>query len=154
MLVIESLLRRASLTEHDAFAFLKADSHGDYITYSDFCEALRQLSLLGHCHGLSDEDTKDLWVQADIDGNGVLDYKEFQQRIWNPTWSEQRNEICNEVWDHVDSTEQTIGFSVKNAVLFPTEVEKGLWPEDYSLSDHARLTVVFSPVGMPCPLIS
>ncbi|KAI8565162.1 hypothetical protein RHMOL_Rhmol03G0239400 [Rhododendron molle] len=146
-----SLLRRASLTEHDAFAFLKADSQGDYITYSGFCEALRQLSLLGHCHGLSIEETKDLWVQADIDGNGVLDYKEFQQRIWNPTWLDQRNEICNEVWEHVDSTEQTIGFSVKNAVLFPTEVEKGLWPEDYSLSDHARLTVVFSPVGMPCP---
>lgn len=39
---------------------------------------LLQLSLLGHCHGLSDEETKDLWVQADIDGNGVLDYKEFQ----------------------------------------------------------------------------
>jgi len=35
-------------------------------------------SLLGHCHGLSDEETKDLRMQADIDGNGVLDYKEFQ----------------------------------------------------------------------------
>ncbi|GFY84001.1 calcium-binding endonuclease/exonuclease/phosphatase family [Actinidia rufa] len=145
------LLRRASLTADDAFAFLKADSLGDYITYSGFCEALRQLNLLGHCHGLSVEETKELWVQADIDGNGVLDYKEFQQRIWNPTWSEQRGEICYEVWDDVDKTEQTIGFSIKNAVLFPTEVEKGMWPEDYSLSDHARLTVVFSPVGMPCP---
>ncbi|XP_057479417.1 uncharacterized calcium-binding protein At1g02270-like [Actinidia eriantha] len=145
------LLRRASLTADDAFAFLKADSLGDYITYSGFCEALRQLNLLGHCHGLSVEETKELWVQADIDGNGVLDYKEFQQRIWNPTWSEQRGEICYEVWDDVDNTEQTIGFSIKNAVLFPTEVEKGMWPEDYSLSDHARLTVVFSPVGMPCP---
>ncbi|PSS32937.1 EF-Hand 1, calcium-binding site protein [Actinidia chinensis var. chinensis] len=145
------LLRRASLTADDAFAFLKADSLGDYITYSGFCEALRQLNLLGHCHGLSVEETKELWVQADIDGNGVLDYKEFQQRIWNPTWSEQIGEICYEVWDDVDNTEQTIGFSIKNAVLFPTEVEKGMWPEDYSLSDHARLTVVFSPVGMPCP---
>lgn len=36
-----------------------------------------QLNLIGHCHGLSVEETKDLWVQADIDGNGVLDYKEF-----------------------------------------------------------------------------
>ena len=75
----------------------------------------------------------------------------LQQRIWNPIWSEQRGEICYEVWDDVDNSEQTIGFSIKNAVLFPTEVEKGTWPEDYSLSDHARLTVVFSPVGMPCP---
>lgn len=38
----------------------------------------------------------------------------------------------------------------KNAVLFPPEVEKGRWPEDYSLSDHARLTVVFSLIRMLC----
>ncbi|XP_059628904.1 uncharacterized calcium-binding protein At1g02270-like isoform X2 [Cornus florida] len=142
------LLRRASLTENDAFAFLKAD--GDHITYSGFCEALRQLNLIGHCHGLGVEETKDLWVQADIDGNGVLDYKEFQ-RIWNPTWSEQRDEMSNEVREDI---EQTIGFSVKNAGFFPTEVEKGMWPEDYSLSDHARLTVVFSPVRMSCSRVT
>lgn len=145
-------LRRASLTEEDAFAFLKADSCGDYISYSGFCEALRQLNIIGHSYGLSVEEIKDLWVQADIDGNGVVDYKEFQQRIWNPTWSNQKEDhMANKAReDIVNGTEQTIGFSVKNAVLFPTEVEKGYWPEDYSLSDHARLTVVFSPVKMPC----
>lgn len=70
----------------------------------------------------------------------------LQQRIWNPT------DDGNEIWD-IDTNgiqEQAIGFSVKNAVLFPPEVEKGTWPEDYSLSDHARLTVVFSPIRMPC----
>lgn len=70
----------------------------------------------------------------------------LQQRIWNLT------DGGNEIWD-VGSNgiqEQAIGFSVKNAVLFPPEVEKGTWPEDYSLSDHARLTVVFSPIRMPC----
>jgi len=36
-----------------------------------------QLSLTGHCHGLNDEEIKDLWLQAAVDGNGVLDYKEF-----------------------------------------------------------------------------
>ncbi|KAJ6373493.1 hypothetical protein OIU78_029226 [Salix suchowensis] len=72
------LVRRASLTEEKAFALLKADNDSDCITYSGFCEALRQLNLTGHCYGLSDEETKDLWVQADMDGNGVLDYKEFQ----------------------------------------------------------------------------
>ncbi|XP_073020929.1 uncharacterized calcium-binding protein At1g02270-like [Primulina eburnea] len=141
-------LRRASLTEDDAFAFLKADSHGDYITYSGFCEALRQLNLIGHCNGLSAEELKELWIRADIDGNGVLDYNEFKRRIWNSSYSTQRDD---EFWDDVvNGTEQTTGFSIKNAVLFPTEVEKGTWPEDYSLSDHARLTVVFSPMRMPC----
>ncbi|KAG5233633.1 calcium-binding protein [Salix suchowensis] len=153
------LLRRASLTEKDAFAFLKADSDSDWITYSGFCEALQQLNLTGHCNGLSDEETKDLWVQADIDGMAFLIIKNFrcshggilelQQRIWNPTWSEQKDDVIQD-----DSPkgreEQTIGFSVENAVLFPPEVEKGMWPENYSLSDHARLTVVFSPIRMPC----
>ncbi|XP_070677112.1 uncharacterized calcium-binding protein At1g02270 isoform X2 [Malus domestica] len=144
-------LRRASLTEADAFAFLKADNPGDYITYSGFCEALRQLNMTGHCHGLSLEETKELWVQADIDGNGLLDSIEFQQRIWYPTGSEQKDESGSDCdSDSKGIQEQTIGFSVKNAVFFPPEVEKGTWPKDYSLSDHARLTVVFSPIRMPC----
>ncbi|MCD7461379.1 hypothetical protein HAX54_046006 [Datura stramonium] len=148
-------LRRALLTEKDAFAFLKADSDGDYITYAGFCEALRQLNLIGHCYGLSAEEIKDLWLKADIDGNGVLDYDEFQQRVWNPSRSEQRDGMSDESWDDVvNDKEETIGFSVKNAVLFPTEAEKGTWPEDYSLSDHAKLTVVFSPVRMLCCQLS
>lgn len=74
-----------------------------------------------------------------------------QQRIWNPTGSEQRDENSNERGGGSKGIqEQTIGFSVKNAVFFPPEVEKGRWPEDFSLSDHARLTVVFSPIRMPC----
>ncbi|KAI9102161.1 hypothetical protein K1719_023671 [Acacia pycnantha] len=116
-----------------------------------FCEALHQLNLFGHGHGLSDEETKDLWSQADVDIDGVLDYEEFLEQLWKPV-SEEGNEYGNE--EHKDVSdgqrEQTIGFTVKNAVLFPHEVEKGRWPEDYSLSDHARLTVVFSPIRMPC----
>ena len=46
--------------------------------------------------------------------------------------------------------QEAIGFMIKNARLYPREVEKGLWPEDYSLSDHARLTAVFSPARMRC----
>lgn len=77
---------------------------------------------------------------------------ELQQQIWNPTWSELRDEASNDAQDGDPKgrQEQTIGFSVENAVLFPAEVEKGRWPENYSLSDHARLTVVFSPIRMPC----
>ncbi|KAK1321714.1 putative calcium-binding protein [Acorus calamus] len=145
------MLRQASLSENDAFAFLKADNPGDYITYTSFCQALCQLGLTGHPDGLSAEETTDLWSQADEDGNGVVDCGEFQQRIWDPTRSgqlvdttEERRDLTKGPHDHA------IGFNVKNAVLFPPEVEKGLWPENYSLSDHAPLTVVFSPVRMPC----
>lgn len=74
----------------------------------------------------------------------------LQLRIWNASWSDQRDEISHELQEDDGTTDQTIGFSVNNAVLFPREVEKGTWPEDYCLSDHARLTVVFSPVKMQC----
>ncbi|KAF8413424.1 hypothetical protein HHK36_001407 [Tetracentron sinense] len=150
--IIKYQLRKASLTENDAFAFLKADNHEDYVTYSGFCEALQQLNLTGHPHGLSVEETKDLWIQADTDGNGFVDCEEFQKWIWNPTWLEQTEVNINEEGEDVlkETNEQAMGFNVKNAVLFPHEVEKGTWPENYSLSDHARLTVVFSPVRMPC----
>lgn len=47
-------------------------------TQTYLCFLILQLNLTGHCNGLSAEEIKDLWVQADIDGNGVLDYKEFQ----------------------------------------------------------------------------
>ncbi|XP_058747836.1 uncharacterized calcium-binding protein At1g02270-like [Vicia villosa] len=147
------LLQRTSLTESAAFDFLK-DENEDCITYSGFRKALQQLNLIGHCYGLSDEETKDLWFQADIDGNGVIDYKQFLYRIWNQTESDyQRDDKSNETQDKesTDSEEEeTIGFSVKNAVLFPQEMEKGSWPEDYSLSDHARLTAVFTPIRIAC----
>ncbi|KAJ8632488.1 hypothetical protein MRB53_025824 [Persea americana] len=142
---IKCHLRQASLAERDAFAFLKADSHGDYITYSSFCQALHQLDST-YPHGLTAEETKNLWIQADIDGNGVVDYEEFKQRIWDPKCSEELEEISQGRKDVKKNAEQlAMCFNVKNAVLFPSEVEKGLWPENYSLSDHARLTVVFSP---------
>lgn len=46
------------------------------------------------------------------------------------------------------STSVALGFTVKKAELFPPEAERGMWPEDYSLSDHAHLTVDFCPVKM------
>ncbi|KAL1565478.1 hypothetical protein AAHA92_07690 [Salvia divinorum] len=142
-------LKRALFTEDSAFAFLKGNGQGHGISYYAFCEALQQLNLIGHCYGLNKEEIHELWVQADTDGNGVLDYDEFKQRIWNAYSGQGEKVNEGDRGESILAMEQTIGFSIKNAVLFPTEVEKGLWPEDYSLSDHARLTVVFSPVRMP-----
>ena len=69
------------------------------------------------------------------------------QKIWNSTCSDHMMEGFEGLMEdaNVECKQEAIGFEVKNAMLFPREVEKGFWPEDYSLSDHARLTVVFSP---------
>ncbi|KAF5464612.1 hypothetical protein F2P56_014680 [Juglans regia] len=146
------LLRKTSLAEGDAFAFLKGENHGDFITYSAFCEALRQVNLIGLPFGLSFQETKDLWAQADRNGDGIVDYEEFKQKIWNPTWSEEPEEhLETDIKNPKQGTdEKAFGFKVKNAVFFPREVEQGMWPENYSLSDHASLTVVLSPACLPC----
>ncbi|XP_031251168.1 uncharacterized calcium-binding protein At1g02270-like [Pistacia vera] len=146
---IKNQLQKASLAENEAFVFLKADNNGEVITYSAFCEALHQVNLVGQPYGLSFQETYDLWKQADVDGDGVVNYEEFK-RMWNSTCSEQIDDTFN---DNMETStehaeEVVVGFTVKYAFLFPREVEKGLWPENYSLSDHAPLSVVFSPVRM------
>lgn len=58
----------------------------------------------------------------------------------------QKEENGTEDKEMFNSSKSTrvIGFNVKNAMFFPPEVEKGIWPENYVLSDHAYLTVEFS----------
>ncbi|KAI9093972.1 hypothetical protein K1719_026970 [Acacia pycnantha] len=148
--IIKYQLRKASMSEDDAFAFLKGDNCDDFVTFCSFSEALRQL--IGVPHGLCFQELEDLWAEADIDGRGVLDFEKFK-KIWHCTCSDIMLENLNngslEDGD-TESNEEAIGFKVKNAVLFPREVEKGLWPEDYSLSDHACLTVNLLPTRMRC----
>ena len=35
-------------------------------------------------HGLSFQETKELWVRADLDGNGVFDYEELKVNWYKP----------------------------------------------------------------------
>ncbi|KAE8679569.1 brix domain-containing family protein [Hibiscus syriacus] len=148
--IIKYQLKKVSLSENDAFTFIRDDNNSNHTTYSAFCDALRQVNLTGLSYGLCFQEMKDLWVQADTNGNGVLDYEEFK-RIWDATWLQQMDEECSLAdLNEGIAEEEAIGFAVKKAVLFPREVEKGIWPENYSLSDHARLTAVFSPVRLRC----
>lgn len=146
--IIKFQCQRASFVENDAFAFLKADNQANFYRYLTFCEALRQVNLVGLPYGLCFLETKDLWIEAEVDGNGVVGYEELE-KIWNSVCSKLR-EDCSEKEAHFEheTEEAAFGFTVKNAVLFPSEAETGKWPDNYTLSDHARLTVVFSPARL------
>ncbi|KAM1019659.1 hypothetical protein ACFX2J_040861 [Malus domestica] len=74
----------------------------------------------------------------------------LQNRIWSSTASEDKESLNGSGEESKRGMQDSLGFNVKNAVLYPREVEKGIWPEDYTLSDHARLSVVLSPERMWC----
>ncbi|EOA40262.1 hypothetical protein CARUB_v10008987mg [Capsella rubella] len=144
-------LHKASIAKGDAFAFLGENNRSDSLTYSDFCQLLQKVNLTGTADGLSVEETKELWVRADLDGNGVFDYEELK-KIWNTTMVNKPGNCKESMMESKkeEGEEEAIGLRVKKAVLFPQEAEKGLWPENYNISDHACLTVQFSPVKMVC----
>uniref|UniRef100_A0A5B7CGB7 EF-hand domain-containing protein n=1 Tax=Davidia involucrata TaxID=16924 RepID=A0A5B7CGB7_DAVIN len=150
---INNLLLKVPTEGVDPLHFLETD--GGYVTYCQFSQAVAELGLTGHPQdGLSNEDIKDLWHRIDTDGDGVIDLKHFA-RAWNPcTFLQQIKEDGEENGSRTKETRNsltsatTIGFDVNKAMLFPPEVERGVWPENYSLSDHAQLTVEFSPVQL------
>jgi hypothetical protein len=45
-----------------------------------------QVNLIGLPYGLSSQETEDLWMQADINGNGVVGYEEFKVRYIPDPW--------------------------------------------------------------------
>ncbi|KAJ8439311.1 hypothetical protein Cgig2_022448 [Carnegiea gigantea] len=124
---------------------------GSSITYSDFSQALVELGISGQPYGgLSDEDVKEIWKRIDADGDGIADVPNFVT-AWNLCVSCQHEERDKEI--NLENEEgpyhrsaATIRFVVKKARLWPPEAEEGMWPENYSLSDHALLTVEFGVV--------
>ncbi|XAR60173.1 hypothetical protein NMG60_11033433 [Bertholletia excelsa] len=113
-----------------------------------------KLGLTNHPEdGLTTEEIKDLWEHMDTNGDGFIDSSDFA-RAWNPCTLVQPEEDGDgnrkQTEEPLDAlTVATgIGFNVSKAMFLPSEVEMGMWPENYSLSDHAQLTVEFSVVKL------
>ncbi|ESW07503.1 hypothetical protein PHAVU_010G135200, partial [Phaseolus vulgaris] len=90
--------------------------------------------LIGVPYGLCFQQLQDLSNQVHVDGNGVIDFDEFK-KIWNSACPNHVLENLNGCMEDVNTEleqQEAIGFMIKNAMLYPREVEKGLWPEDYS----------------------
>ncbi|KAF9597657.1 hypothetical protein IFM89_020537 [Coptis chinensis] len=153
---IKTHLSEESVESADQIHVLRTKfNNSNYITYSQFCQSLIKLGLTSNCpYGLSDEEIKDLWDYVDTDRDGVIDLSQFNT-MNSPSFQQREDksedtEIQEEILPDKSKISTTIGFDVKNAVLFPPEVEHGMWPEYYSLSDHAHLTVEFAPMMIHC----
>lgn len=125
---------------------------GGNITYSQFSEGLTKLGLC-----VSDMEIKQLWEKLDPDRDGLVElsgFDELTQRQQTPLHQEDENEQIGVTMNptvKVPSVKSTISFNIERAMLYPPEVEKGIWPEGYSLSDHALLSVEFRPVNINVP---
>lgn len=186
--IIKAKLFEAGLKERDAFCFFQLQENGDIVTFTQFQRALQLLGLTEtDLEGLTKGEMEDLMKTLDIDGNGLIDYSEFegvfsvetnisearkilvnfsklkeQMRRMNvpetASVSSPASMVTNVATRKEDVpwnlqrqmgnciSDSVAGFAVHNAFLFPPEVEKGFWPEDYSLSDHAPLTAIFTPL--------
>ncbi|KAL8090002.1 hypothetical protein AgCh_039458 [Apium graveolens] len=114
------------------------------VTCTQFSEALTELKLAGPPFNVFiAEEIKDLWDHIDCNGDGVINMSHFFQQHGKYT---EQPETPSEETDDALTTMSTVGFNVVKAMLFPEEVEQGTWPQSYSLSDHALLTVELSMV--------
>ncbi|CAI5478001.1 unnamed protein product [Closterium sp. Yama58-4] len=130
-------------------------------TIEDFQLAVAQLGLTGdNSIGLTEVEVAELMQGADTDGDGWVDFNEFQDMFQQPTWDSRETagaagageftgvlagdrqgaegvEECE-----IEGSNGGLSLAVLKASLFPPEMEEGRWPEDYTLSDHAVLTVI------------
>ncbi|XP_017231959.1 uncharacterized calcium-binding protein At1g02270 isoform X1 [Daucus carota subsp. sativus] len=117
------------------------------LTFTQFSDALAKLQLIGPPHNVfTAEEIKDFWDQIDCNGDGMIDMSHFSQQ--QGKYIDEAETQSEESADAL-TTVSKVGFNVDKAMLFPVEVEQGTWPESYSLSDHALLTVEVSMVHIP-----
>ncbi|CAI5982955.1 unnamed protein product [Closterium sp. NIES-65] len=141
----------------------------EHVTVEQFNYAMDQLGLTGEgTVGLTRAEIEELVQCVDTDGNGVIDYDEFKTLLLAPSMEEtyarikQATGIVEQPWPSNPpapastaspappaSTEQPDSASSRDLVvcaaqLQPAAMAQGVWPDDYSISDHAILTAAFS----------
>jgi len=172
---ISDVLRHRNLTLSQSFKeFFDQDSN-DFVSPDEFRRALRELGFHGEGKPhLLDCEIDALLESADIDHNGKLDYKEFIDRFWMATEDKSLMVGLGSPMDSSDiqflrgnetttileaATPQSIidaielekddGTDIEAVAteFYPKEIEHGVWPRTYDLSDHGLLSTTFRLVG-------
>ncbi|GJP46707.1 hypothetical protein CLOM_g5959 [Closterium sp. NIES-68] len=142
----------------------------EHVTAEQFKYAMDQLGLTGEgTVGLTRVEIEELVQCVDTDGNGVIDYDEFKSLLLAPSMEEtyarikEATGIVELPWPSNPAASATspapTPFTVQpdtssapdllvcEAQLVPDPMARGVWPDDYSISDHAILTAAFTAAG-------
>eukprot|EP00250_Pteridium_aquilinum_P019200 c24340_g2_i1 orf=12-1574(+) len=167
--IIKAKLSEAGISEKEIFGNVQPKENGRKLSLHEFQKRLHQLGLTGKCsESLTGEEIKELMQILYVDAKDLIDHSaELEVTLPLPTASisNDRMPLSRRASTFKDNmrparpskdasnanalnkytSEKAAGFIVQDASLFPPEVERGSWPEDYLLSDHAPLTAVFKP---------
>ncbi|MCO5576685.1 hypothetical protein L7F22_030500 [Adiantum nelumboides] len=165
---IKAKLCQIGLKGKYAFNFFQCEGNRNVVTLEEF----QQESWSDACsEGLTRKEIDQVMQVIDSDGNGVIDYDEFEALLADDEMSLLSSTdsisslFCNasigevmlrsqsekvlqssdtSLLDRCRKLNRSRSFSIKDAFLFPRAVEAGVWPDEYLLSDHAALTVTFT----------
>lgn len=176
---VKAKLSQIGLKGKNAFRYFQSEGNSNVVTVEEFQHGLQQLGLTESwsdacSEGLTRKEIDQLMQVIDMDGNGVIDYDEFEallaeeesfvvspkesitSRFCNASLGTVREVMSRSqsekfpkardafVQDRCIKLINSQSFNIKDAFLFPPEVEAGVWPAEYTLSDHAALTVTFT----------
>lgn len=137
---IKAKFCEAGLSDVDALGFFERSEDNALSNLYEFERKLLQLGLTQeHSASFAREEIKDLMLALFANASNLTDPAVELKGIVS-----MEKGLANSFPKSNDFM-NFAGFAIRDAFLFPQEVEQGFWPEDYSLSDHAPLTAVFEP---------
>lgn len=130
-----------SLTNEEIDALIdSADRNGDgLIDYKEFCDRFwialeNQEQPTTNINSMKNSFKRSKWLSKEI--NTQDNYAEFSDSDDNVT--------------EFSLSSQPLGdLNVKSLRIFPQELEEGIWPDGYTLSDHGMVEVVFEAQVLP-----
>eukprot|EP00218_Dolichomastix_sp_CCMP3274_P009239 CAMPEP_0170144334 /NCGR_PEP_ID=MMETSP0033_2-20121228/13423_1 /TAXON_ID=195969 /ORGANISM="Dolichomastix tenuilepis, Strain CCMP3274" /LENGTH=431 /DNA_ID=CAMNT_0010380827 /DNA_START=99 /DNA_END=1394 /DNA_ORIENTATION=- len=165
MIVVKTIDQGASTTS-DAFRLFDVNQDGT-VSRAEFASAIRALGLTGEgSPGLLDNEIDQLFLEADEDNSGSIDFEEFR-RVFNVdeslAWEQIRR--ATGIWEAQEKWRpfEAVAASVMEAAAAPQctlpspsidpldlivqdcrlrvpEMERGIWPPDFVLSDHGPVS--------------
>ena len=167
-----------ALSMREIFSTFNQDEN-TFITKDEFRKALNALGFIGeNLPSLTDDEINILIDSADVNGDGTIDYKEFYDRFWQASNNDEQldiaikkqkslsiNAFSKSKWlqlstsssqdepvfmsKYLENVNPLGDIEVEEFQLYPPELSDGVWPLNYTLSDHGIVTTSFKCNMLP-----